>query len=201
MRFFKKLLSFLTLEVGILSIVIFDIIHFLWHLTVFLPKNSGRKIYIFHDAFDMDADLFLFFTTNILMLLIKIGYGVKVITKKFKAYTNTYAVLTQLIGVLIVFLDLALTIYLTKLDSNWYGWPFCAVLLMISICFIIITKKHNRNVSMERKAAGANQTSAVPLMQRQGEDDIIEQSSEDEEEDEEEEDDREEANPVVTSRV
>lgn len=148
----------------------------------------------------MDADLFLFFTTNICMLLIKIGYGIKVITKKFRAYTNTYAVLTQLIGVLVVFLDLALTIYLTKLDSNWYGWPFCAVLLMISIYFIFITREHNRKVSMERKAAGAMQTNNAPLMQRQDVDDIIEQSSEDEEEDEEE-DDCEERNPVVTSRV
>jgi hypothetical protein len=167
---------------------------------VFLPENSGRKIYIFHDAFDMDADLFLFFTTNICMLLIKIGYGIKVITKKFRAYTNTYAVLTQLIGVLVVFLDLALTIYLTKLDSNWYGWPFCAVLLMISIYFIFITKEHNRKVSMERKAAGVNRASDAPLMQGQDVDDIIEQSSEDEEEDEEE-DDHEQRNPVVTSRV
>jgi hypothetical protein len=148
----------------------------------------------------MDADLFLFFTTNICMLLIKIGYGIKVITKKFRAYTNTYAVLTQLIGVLVVFLDLALTIYLTKLDSNWYGWPFCAVLLMISIYFIFITREHNRKVSMERKAVGANQTNNAPLMQRPNVDDIIEQSSEDEEEDEEE-DECEERNPVVTSRV
>jgi hypothetical protein len=167
---------------------------------VFLPEDSGRRIYIFHDAFDMDADLFLFFTTNICMLMIKIGYGIKVITKKFRAYTNTYAVLTQLIGVLVVFLDLALTIYLTKLDSNWYGWPFCAVLLMISIYFIFITKEHNRKVSTERKAALANQASDAPLMHRQDEDGITEQSSEYEEEDEED-DDHEERNPVVTSRV
>jgi hypothetical protein len=168
--------------------VAFDIIHFLWHLCVFLPKDSGRRIYIFYDAFELDADLFLFFTTNICMLLIKIGYGLKVIQMKFKAYTNTYAVLTQLIMLLVVFLDLALTIYLTKLGSQYYGWPFCVILLIISIYFIMITKELNRNVSNERKAAAANLTNAAPLMAKGGKD-INNHASDDEDEDEEDDED------------
>lgn len=101
MKGFNSFLGCLSLEIGVIFIVIFDFLHLFYHMMVFFPKNGGRQAYIYHKLFDMDADLFLFFSTNVALLLIKIGYGLKVIQKKFKQYTNTYAVLTNLGSLLI----------------------------------------------------------------------------------------------------
>lgn len=161
----QSFLGFLSLEVGLVFMVLFDITHLLWHFTLFLPADRGRNIYIFYEAFDIDADLFLFFTTNLALLLIKIVYGLKVIQHKFKSYTHTYEVLTQLIMLLVCFLDLALTIYLTHQIGNWHGWPFLAGLLLISIYFIILSKSLATKVKAAKEAAKAAQGNNSPLME------------------------------------
>jgi hypothetical protein len=65
MKGFNSFLGFLSLEAGIIFMVVFDILHFFYHMLVFFPKNGGRKVYIYYKAFDLDADLFLFYSTNI----------------------------------------------------------------------------------------------------------------------------------------
>lgn len=147
----QNFLYCLSLETGIVFIVIFDIIHLLWHFALFLPQDSGRRIYIFYEAFNVDADLFLFYTTNLALIIIKICYGLKVIQKRFRSYTHTYAVLTQLVSLLVVFLDLALTVYLTHHDGTWHGWPFVVGLLGINIYFIMVAKSLHQKVKEEKE--------------------------------------------------
>ena len=90
----------------------------------FLPADKGRKFYVYYKCFDEDADVFLFFTTNVCLLIIKIGYGIKVITKKFQQYTNTYSVLTTLCYCLILFLDVAMSAFLARRIQYWGGFIF-----------------------------------------------------------------------------
>lgn len=61
MKVFQKFLCCLELEWAVVGAVLFDTFHFLWHFMVFLPLESGRRAYIFHRGFELDADLFLFY--------------------------------------------------------------------------------------------------------------------------------------------
>lgn len=196
MKGFNSFLGFLSLETGIVFMVVFDILHFLYHLMIFLPKNGGRKVYIYYKAFDLDADLLLFYSTNIWLILIKIGYGIKVIQKKYKAYTNTYSVLTTLWNLLVAFLDFALSAYLAKSIANWYGFIYAFIYLLISIYFIMLTKALHKKVVREREAAkaGDNEAKEVPLIEDQSK--SLEESDEDTEQ-EKDEDEFEESQEVA----
>lgn len=165
MKTVETFLGCLSLKIGLVCIVLFDIIHFLWHFALFLPQDQGRRIYIFYEAFNVDADLFLFYTTNLALILIKICYGLKVIQKRFKSYTHTYAVLTQLVSLLVCFLDLALTVYLTHHDGTWHGWPFVAWLLLISVYFIIVAKSLNVKVKAEKELNKSSLNKQSPLIE------------------------------------
>jgi hypothetical protein len=131
--------------------VLLDIIHLAYHMMEFLPNDKGRKLYVYYKCFDLDPDVFLFFTTNVCLLLIKIGYGVIVILKRFKQFTNTYGVLTTLCYSLILFLDFAMAAYLAKNEKDWTGFIFAFCLMLVLIYFIMIAKALNKKVAKERK--------------------------------------------------
>lgn len=104
--------------------------------------------------------------------MIKIAYGIKVIQKRFKLYTNTYAVLTNLVNLLVVFLNLSMAIYLAYVEQVWVTFIFIFCLLIVNIYFIGVTKELNRKVSAERKAALAaeSEEKGTPLMNGAGDD-------------------------------
>lgn len=123
----------------------------------FFPAGSGRELYIFYNCFNIDADLFLFYSTIVCLLLIKIGYGIKVVSKGFKEFTHTYSVLTTLVNLLVLFLDIALAAYDFYMsdDSRWQGFVYSFVIGIFLIYFIGIAKAHNKNIVDQRKAAQA----------------------------------------------
>lgn len=153
MKGFNAFLGCLPLEIGIVTMVFLDILHLAYHMMEFLPNDKGRKLYVYYRCFDLDPDLFLFFTTNVCLLLIKIGYGFKVIFKRFRAYTNTYGVLTTLCYSLILFLDFAMAAFLAKNETDWTGFIFAFCLMLVLIYFILIAQSLNKKVVRERKAA------------------------------------------------
>lgn len=110
------------------------------------------------------------------------------IQRRFKSYTHTYAVLTQLIMLLVLFLDLALTIYLTHQNRNWHGWPFLAGMLIISVYFILITRSLNFRVKAEKEAAKEANNKSSPLIQDKNEQDQEGEDSDSEGEDIKEDD-------------
>lgn len=199
MKSLQSFLGCLSLEAGIVWILIFDILHFLWHFFIFLPKGSGREVYIFQASFDMDADLFLFYSTNVCLLMIKMWYGVTVIVKKFKEYTNTYAAITNVSNLLIVFLDFAMAIYIAKERGEWYGFIFVFGMLVISIYFILITRALNFKVREARNAAKAQSAVAkdAPLIGNQKQDQNGDLSDDEKDENNLEEDDEDKKNLVA----
>lgn len=151
MKGLESFLFCLSLEIGVVFMVVFDVLHVLYHFFEFLPSGSGKEIYIYYECFDIDADLFLFYSTNVALLIIKTVYGIKVIQRKFKQYTSTYHVLTTLVSLLVSFLDFALSAYLANEKSNWYGFIFAFCFLLISIYFIMLTKALSKKVAEEKE--------------------------------------------------
>lgn len=113
-----------SLETGIVFMLFLDILHFIWHLFIFLPEGKGREIYIYQSSFNMDADLFLFYTTNLALLGLKIVYGVKVVQRKFIDFTNTLRAITNVSNLLIVFLDAMLALYSGVEEGIWTSFIF-----------------------------------------------------------------------------
>lgn len=95
----EKFLFCLSFEVGHCIILGYDILILLWQLSELIVAgrdNENQGIYVFSNTFKHMEDLFLFYMTINILLLIKIIYGVKVIMRGFKRYTNTNRVLTNL---------------------------------------------------------------------------------------------------------
>lgn len=123
-------------------------------------------------------DLFLFYMTINILLVIKIVYGIKVIMKGFKKYTNTNRVLTNLTYGTISFFYVAFSIVqatgITEdkdrlVKPEYTGIMVSGAYIAVSCYFVLIAKHFNLTVRRRRQEAKIEREKEEELIQQEAE--------------------------------